>query len=152
MRSWLARIVAVVWLAAIHVVAAESIALEAASAKVTGGARYEPTSQNIGYWNSVGCRATWSTNLTSPGTYRVHIVYACQDKAAGSTYDVILGNQKANGTVRATGTGWHTYIEEDLGPVLLRKPGPLTVDVVSKSKPGQAVMNLRKIILVREER
>lgn len=140
------------WLSANAVAAPETIALEASAAKVTGSARYEPTTQNIGYWNSIASRVTWTTSVAVAGTYRVHIVYACQDKAAGGTYDVNVGNQKANGTVRATGTSWHTYLEEDLGPVLLRKPGPLSVEVVAKSKPGQAVMNLRRILLVREER
>ena len=132
--------------------AAETISLEAINARVTGSARYESTTRNIGYWNSPTVHVSWSTNVSVPGTYRVRIVYACQTKSGGATYNVVLGNQKANGTVRETGSGWHTYVEEDLGPVLLRKPGPLTVEVVPTSKPGMAVMNLRKLILVREER
>lgn len=139
------------FLLALHAAATE-VVLEAATAKVAPPARYEPTTRNIGYWSSMASRPAWMVNIASAGTYRVRITYACQNGSEGATYDVLVGNQKANGTIQATGTGWQSYVEADLGPVILRKTGEIKVEVVAKSKSAGAVMNLRKITLVKEDR
>lgn len=143
--------VLLLFLACVCTRAAEPLRLKVASATVSGGPKLETIggAQNIGFWNSIDGLVAWKTNLPARGTYRVIAVVSCPKGVNGSEFVVDVGNQRANGIVPATGA-WTNYVDVDLGPVILRQPGPLDVVVRAIRKPKSAVMNLREIRLVPE--
>jgi hypothetical protein len=131
--------------------AGEPMRLKVAAATVSGGPKLETIGgvQNIGFWTSIDGLVVWKTNLSARGTYRVIAVVSCPKGPHGAEFVVDVGNQRANGIVPATGS-WTNYVDVDLGPVILRQPGPLAVIVRAIRKPKSAVMNLREIRLVPE--
>lgn len=102
---------------------------------------------NIGFWTDVGATARWPISGVAPGSYRVELTYACQPDTPGAEYDVVVGQQRVAGLVSSTG-GWQTYVTADLG-VLRVAQGEVVLDVavVPRTKPGNAVMNLKSIRL-----
>lgn len=125
------------------------LTLETRDAKREGGGRYDPDPKYrcIRDWLQTNMIARWTFDLPARGTYRVIAVYACDPKVAGSTFEIEIGNQKANGTVQSTDR-WENFKEYDLGPVLLRKPGPLSVTVRVTRIPRGTAWDLRLLRLV----
>lgn len=146
-------IVGLVFAAACFAVeSADIVMLHPRDAKIDGTAKYYVEHEDIGYWTNPKTKVSWDFNLPRVGTYRVIIAYGCINESAGSTFDIVIGGQKANGTVQATGN-WIKHKEYDLGPVILRKAGAMKLEVIPTQKPAgaMAVMNLRYVKLVREE-
>ena len=131
--------------------AGEPLRLKVGQATISGGPKLETSGgvQNVGYWQSIDGLLVWKTNLPARGTYRVVAVVGCAKGSEGGEFVVDVGNQRANGIVPNTGT-WTNYVDLDLGPVILRQPGPLDVVVRGIRKPKGALMNLREIRLVPE--
>lgn len=147
-----------IWLAvfaALCVRAAEGdVVLEAVNGKVEAagsGARYEAGLDRrcIGYWKSTNVTVSWRFELKERATYRVILVYATLAPEPGPEVEVLVGSQKANGFAKPTGD-WGKFVELDLGPVLVRKPG--TVEVVARvtRMVGVNAVNLRAVRLVKE--
>jgi hypothetical protein len=128
------------------------VMLHPRDAKIDGTAKYYSEHEDIGYWVDQKTKVGWDFDLPRAGNYRVIIAYGCINESAGTSFDVVIGNQKANGIVQATGN-WLKHKEFDLGPVIFRKAGAMRLEVVPIEKPpgAQAVMNLRYVKLVREE-
>lgn len=130
--------------------AAETVVdLQSRDAKVTGNARYVASTDDVGYWGDTNVVMSWIAKIEKAGTYRVKITIACNAASAGSAFDVRIGSQKANGLTVDTG-GWEKYKEYDLGPVILRRPGLIPVEVQATRKVGNT-MNVRCVRLVRED-
>lgn len=134
-----------------HAATGDVIRCRAAAAAVSGGLKVEGKSgaPNVGYWLSIDGVVQWKTNLPARGTFRVVATLACPADSAGAEFVVDVGTQRANGTVPATGS-WTNYTDLDLGPVILRQPGPIDIVVRAIRRPHYAVMNLREIRLVPE--
>ncbi len=130
----------------------ETVTLKARDGKIDGTAKYQPDIDDIGAWMNPATKVSWDFELPKAGTYRVIVVYGCINASAGTTFDVLVGNQKANGVVTGTGD-WARHKEFDLGPVILRKAGAMKLEVVPRQKPqgALAVMNLQAVKLVRDE-
>lgn len=134
-----------------HAATGEAVRCRAADARVSGGLKVEVKggTTNVGYWLSIDGVVQWKTSVPARGTYRVVASLACPADSAGAEFVVDVGTQRANGTVPVTGS-WTNYVDLDLGPVILRQPGPIDVVVRAIRKPRYAVMNLREIRLVAE--
>jgi len=125
-----------------------SVALRAADATVHGStARYEAGrgKDNIGFWTNPADWVSWDFVLSKPGTFEVEVVQACP-AGSGGRYTVAVGGQKLAGEVKTTGD-WARFATEKLGTVTLEKPGRYTLAVKPANKVGEAVMNLRAVIL-----
>lgn len=132
-----------------------TIVLDAKDAKIEnngGSARYEtaPNRLCIGYWGSTSTVVRWSFEVTQKAAYRIIMVQACGPDSPGSRFEVLVGNQRATGDVETTGD-WGRFVDLDIGPILLRKPGTCELSVRGIFKPGRSVMNLRAVKLVPEK-
>ena len=81
------------------------------------------------------------------GEYRVEIELACADGAAGSRVQFDACGQSLDFIVPATG-GWQSYRTVGLGRVKV-PVGSHSVVLRALSKPGEAVVNVRQVRMVR---
>ena len=132
-------------------VLAGDVALEASRAKISGGARYDrnPDLNCIRYWGSTNVSASWKVDAVPRGTWRVFLTYACPDNMAGSEFEVVVGGQKVTGTTAGTGS-WTTFKEMDLGPVILRRAGPVDVVLRIARMAKSSAWDVRGLRLVPE--
>lgn len=105
--------------------------------------------QNIGVWNTTNALVTWTNVSLARGTWRVVALYSCSPENAGSDFEVAVGNQRAAFTVPRT-RGWGNYVEADLGPVIIRKPEPVSITARVTRVAQQFGINLRAVKLVPE--
>ena len=107
---------------------------------------------NLGYWLDEKAFATWPIGVGAgqQGAFRVAAEIACADAAAGArcVFEVEGGSGTLEFTVPATG-GWQNYRTVELGRVELPF-GAHRATLRAKSKPGEAVVNVRSIQLVRQ--
>ncbi len=103
---------------------------------------------NLGYWLDPKATATWPIGLgvDQGGEFKVAIEVACKDDSAGAEVELEFepGGTMAF-TVPATG-GWQEYRTLELGKVQLPF-GSHRAILRAKSKPGEAVCNVRAIRL-----
>lgn len=129
-----------------------TIVLDGKDATLTGGGiRYQPSSDRrcIGFWTGMSNTVSWKVSIPARQTYRILVTQSCIDGLAGSEFTVIIANQQANGVVKGT-TDWSKFVELDLGPVMIRKPGEHELVVKPTHVPRNHVMNLRSVKLVPE--
>jgi len=103
---------------------------------------------NIGYWTNQGDTAEWKIKVASAGTFGVSLDCSCEPGSEGSTFefDVDGAPSGITGTVPKTAS-WFDYKTLDLDGTLSVSAGPHVIQIVPKSKPGLAVMNLRGVTL-----
>jgi hypothetical protein len=102
---------------------------------------------NIGYWTTVSDSVEWK--LRSPaGSYAVSLDYACQPGSEGSTFEIVLDGKPTGitGLVART-SSWQNYTTLALDGTLSLGAGTHVIRVTPRSKPGTAVMNLRRVTL-----
>jgi alpha-L-fucosidase len=131
--------------------------LEGASLRVEQVGDIGDVKYNLGYWLDPAAKASWPVSLSTAhaGEYMVSAEIACTDAAAGS--DVRFELTTPNGAapaaaalelkVPATG-GWQKYRTVELGRVSFAA-GDHRLVLRATSKPGEAVVNVRSIRLVR---
>ena len=104
---------------------------------------------NIGYWLDLAATASWPIGIGGgqEGEYRVEIELACADGAAGSRVQFDACGQSLDFIVPATG-GWQSYRTVGLGRVKV-PVGSHSVVLRALSKPGEAVVNVRQVRMVR---
>jgi hypothetical protein len=109
--------------------------------------RYESeTFKNVlGYWTLVGDWAEWNFVAPEAGTYEVEIQQGCGNGSGGSLVSVIVGDQQIEFKVIETGH-FQQMILRTLGTVEL-VAGKNNLAVKPQTKPGAAVMDLRRIVL-----
>ncbi|MEY3026771.1 MAG: hypothetical protein RLZZ238_1668 [Planctomycetota bacterium] len=109
---------------------------------------------NIGYWLDPSATASWPIGVVAGqgGTYRVEAEIGCADASAGSTIflEVEGGTTTSEFTVPATG-GWQSYATVELGRVSIPM-GSHRAILRARTKPGEAVVNVRSIRLVPVDR
>ena len=106
---------------------------------------------NIGYWLDQGATVAWPLRLgaSQGGAHRVELDLACADAAAGARMRLeVDGGDATEFTVPATG-GWQSYRMVDAGRVTV-PAGAHRAILRALSKPGEAVVNVRAVRLVRE--
>jgi len=133
--------------------AADEIVMEAGAAKIDGpDARYDdkPGTKAIRYWNNTNVVVSWSVQIPARGAYRVLLTYASPQKDPDSNQaEISIGNQTTTFSPVSTG-GFGNYAEQDIGPVLLRKPGQAEVKLrfIRMKSLG---WDFQKIRLVKED-
>lgn len=124
------------------------IDLPADAADLTGSLQVEHTPPNVGFWTDAGGTVSWKIRAKEPIKEQVRLEYSCAAGAGGSTFAVQLDGKDTGvvGTVEETGA-WETYRVATLPGDLTLPAGVHTLRIVVRSKPGFAVMNLRRVIL-----
>jgi arylsulfatase A len=122
------------------------IRLLASAAQVHGEKlRYEPQPQKntLGFWTRIEDWASWDFEVAQPGKYEVEIQQG--SGAAGAEVAVEVAEQSLTFRVIDTGHFQH-FILRTIGTVDLPL-GKHTLAVKPRSKPGAAVMDLRRVVL-----
>jgi alpha-L-fucosidase len=128
-----------------------SLVLPAAEARLHGKTiRLEQKSDelhNIGYWLDGSDYVEFNIQVIKPGAYRVVAEYACHTPSAGS--EVVFGSGAPSEIrFKVKGTGqWQNFRDETWGTLQFPEPGEYDLLLRALSQSGEAVMNLRKIVL-----
>lgn len=128
--------------------ASGDIRLHAKDARVHAqNMRYEPQSNKnvLGFWTKVSDWADWEFELTEKGVYEVEIQQGAGKGSGGAEVLVEIGGQSLRFTVTDTGH-FQNMILKTIGTVSL-DAGKHTLAVKPQSKPGVAVMDLRRVVL-----
>jgi hypothetical protein len=109
--------------------------------------RYEPEPYKnvLGYWTNVADWAEWEFEVAAPGVYEVEIQQGCGNGSGGAEVAVEIGDQTLTFTVEETGH-FQSMIQREIGTVQLTS-GKHRLAVKPRTKPGAAVMDLRRVVL-----
>ncbi len=124
------------------------IRLHARDARVHGEKlRYEPQPQKdtLGFWTKPEDWADWEFEVKTPGRYEVEVTQGCGKGSGGAEVAVEIAGKTLNFTVQDTGH-FQNFIQRTIGEVEM-PAGRQTVAVKPKTKPGGAVMDLRRVVL-----
>jgi arylsulfatase A len=107
--------------------------------------RYEPQPQKntLGFWVKVEDWASWEFDVPAAGKYEVEVQQG--SGAAGAEVAVEIAGQTLVFTVEGTGH-FQNFIQRTIGVVDL-PAGKQTLAVKPRTKPGGAVMDLRRVVL-----
>lgn len=128
---------------------AGAIILAAKDAKVHGGKlRFEPQPQKdtLGFWVNKDDWAEWTFTAPHKGTFDVEILQAAGKGSGGAEIEIAVAGQTLTTKVEETGN-FQRFVPRTIGRVMLEADAPLTLSVRAKTKPGVAVMDLRRIVL-----
>ncbi len=103
--------------------------------------------KNVGNWKSDKEFLQWQVKILKPGNFRVILTYALDPDSANSEINLSAGKPALDTKLQPTG-GWGNYQTAMLGELKIDQPGNTTLILRSVKKPGEAVMNLRKIAFV----
>ncbi|WP_435011151.1 sulfatase-like hydrolase/transferase [Tundrisphaera lichenicola] len=126
-----------------------SITLPASTAEVHGVMlRFEPLphKNTLGYWVRPDDWASWEFEVERPGSFEVEALVGCGNGSGGSVVEFRIDDQPLSLTVPVTG-GFQEFREQELGRVAIGQPGRHRLEVRARSKPGPAVMDLRRVKL-----
>ena len=101
---------------------------------------------NIGYWTDVRDYVQWGVVLDKPGRYEVALEYSAAPNSGGSRFAIEVLGQSIESEIEATAS-FLDFKTITLGTVEVPKAGAGLVVVRPLTKPGVAVMDLRKIVL-----
>ena len=124
------------------------IRLHAKDARVHGQTlRYEPQPNKnvLGYWTNADDWADWEFEVATAGMYEVEIQQGCGKGSGGAEVAVEVGDQTLKFTVQETGHFQHMILRT-IGQVKLAA-GKHSLAVKPQTKPGAAVMDLRRVVL-----
>lgn len=128
---------------------AGAVLLHARDARVIGEKlRYEPQphKDTLGFWVRREDRVEWTFDLPHAGTFEVEVLQACGKGSGGAEVEFALLGQKLVLKVEETGH-FQRFIPRTLGTVRADKAGRTTLTVRALTKPGPAVMDLRRVVL-----
>ncbi len=127
---------------------AGDVRLHACDARVRGSKlRYEPEPNKnvLGYWTEVGDWAEWEFEAPAAGAYEVEVQQGCGTGSGGAEVDVQVAGQTLTFVVQETGH-FQSMILRMIGKVRLPE-GKQTLAVRPRTKPGPAVMDIRRVVL-----
>ncbi len=109
--------------------------------------RYEPQPNKnvLGFWVKAADWADWEFSVEKPGRYEVEVQQGCGAGSGGAEVAVEVGGQTLLFTVQDTGHFQHMILRV-IGTVEL-PAGRHTLAVKPRTKPGVAVMDLRRVVL-----
>jgi len=109
--------------------------------------RYEPQSykNTLGFWTKPEDWADWEFDVLAAGKYEVEITQGCGKGSGGAQVAVEVAGATLKFTVQDTGH-FQNFIQRTIGTVELAA-GKATLAVKPQSKPGGAVMDLRRVVL-----
>jgi hypothetical protein len=109
--------------------------------------RYEPEPHKnvLGYWTNAADWAEWRFEVRKAGRYEVEIQQGCGTGSGGAEVDVETAGQTLRFTVQETGH-FQRMILRTIGTVELAA-GAHQLSVRPRTRPGPAVMDLRRVVL-----
>ena len=127
---------------------AGAVILHARDAKIQGTKlRYEPQphKDTLGFWVQKDDGAEWQFDAPAAGVFEVEILQGCGN-SGGAEIEIAIKGQKLTMKVEPTGH-FQRFIPRTIGTVRLEEPGHHTLTLRALTKPGSAVMDLRRIVL-----
>jgi arylsulfatase A-like enzyme len=124
------------------------IRLHAKDARIHGQTlRYEPQPNKnvLGYWTNAADWAEWEFESAAAGTYEVEIQQGCGKGSGGAEVNVVVDNEVLKFTVQDTGH-FQAMILRTIGNLELTA-GKHNLAVKPQTRPGAAVMDLRRVVL-----
>ncbi len=124
------------------------IRLHAKDAHIHGNMlRYEPQPNKnvLGYWSNVKDWAGWDFEIKKAGVYEVEFQQGCGTGSGGADVAVQIDDHELKFTVQDTGN-FQNMILRTIGTVKLAT-GKHSLAVKPRTKPGLAVMDLRRVVL-----
>ncbi len=128
--------------------AAGDVRLHAEDAIVHGRQlRYEPASNKnvLGFWTDPADWAEWKFNAPAAGLYEIEVQQGCGRGSGGATVDVEVGGETLPFTVVDTGH-FQQLVQVSVGTVALAA-GEQALALKPRSRPGVAVMDVRRVVL-----
>ncbi len=128
---------------------AGAVILHAKDAKVHGSKlRYEspPNKDTLGFWVQKDDWAEWTFNVPNAGTFEVEVLQACSKGSGGALVEFAVNGKALTLKVEETGH-FQRFIPRMIGTVTFDAAGMQTLTVRAKTKPGVAVMDLRRVTL-----
>lgn len=128
-----------------------AIILHARNARVhNNGSKFryepEPHKDTLGFWTERDSWVDWDFDVPNAGTFEVELLQGCGKGSGGSEVEIGIPFCKPL-IVKVEETGhFQRFVPRTIGSVKLDKGG-YTLQVRVKSKPGAAVMDLRRIVL-----
>jgi arylsulfatase A-like enzyme len=126
-----------------------TVLLPAHEATIHGSTvRYEPAAHKntIGYWTRKDDWVSWEFALAKPGSFAVEVLQGCGKGSGGAEVEVSVGAAKLSFVVEDTGH-FQNFVPRTIGSLALTTKGPHMLTVKPKTKPGVAVMDLRRVTL-----
>lgn len=110
--------------------------------------RYEPLphKNTLGFWVRKDDWAEFEFTVKRPGQYRVEALIGCGNGSGGSEVHFTVDDQTLRYTVKETG-GFQSFVPTDLGTLNLTQAKRYQITIKPQTKPGPAVMDLRRITL-----
>jgi arylsulfatase A len=128
---------------------AGAVILHARDAKVHGKKlHYEDASHKdtLGFWVDKDDWAEWTFDAPHPGTFAVELLQGCGKGSGGAQVAVSIAGQTLLMTVEETGH-FQRFVPLAIGTVRLPEAGRYALAVKARTKPGPAVMDLRRVLL-----
>lgn len=125
------------------------VSLHARTADIHGSMlRFQspPHLDSLGHWGKQQDWVSFEFELTKTGKFDVELLYCCPKKDAGSKVDVSIGGQKLTQLVQVTGD--QKFEPAVIGSVELKQTGRHYLAIKPRSKPGNLVMDLRRVRLL----
>jgi alpha-L-fucosidase len=101
---------------------------------------------HIAKWMGPSDTATWQVLVSQAGKYHLRIRYAAGAESRGDSYQISIGNQRAEGEVSPTGERYQ-YSTLELKTLML-KSGRISVTIAPLSQLGHNLMFLHSLELV----
>lgn len=128
---------------------AGAVILHAKNAKVHGTKlRYEdqPHKDTLGFWVQKDDWAEWTFALPNAGKFDVEVLQACGNGSGGAEVEFAINKQSLTLKVEETGN-FQRFVPRTIGTMTFQTAGAYTLTVRAKTKPGGAVMDLRRVVL-----
>jgi arylsulfatase A-like enzyme len=128
---------------------AGAVILHAKNAKVTGTKlRYEdpPHKDTLGFWVNKNDFVAWTFDVPNPGKFDVEVLQACGKGSGGAEVEFVIGKQSLTMKVQETGH-FQRFVPRTIGTMIFEAAGKQTLIVRATTKPGVAVMDLRRVVL-----
>jgi alpha-L-fucosidase len=101
---------------------------------------------NIGYWTDVRDYVQWHVDIAKPGRYEVQLEYSAAPNSGGSEYAIEVRDQSLKSKIEPT-QSFLDFKTIPLGTLEIKEAGTTQLTLRPLTKPGVAVMDLRKLLL-----
>jgi arylsulfatase A-like enzyme len=128
---------------------AGAVILHSRDARVHGKKlRYEdpPHKDTLGFWVEKDDWAEWDFDLPQAGVFELQVLQGCGKGSGGAEVEFSVAGQTLSMKVQETGH-FQRFIPRTLGTLEFKGAGRYTLSMRAKSKPGPAVMDVRRIVL-----
>lgn len=126
-----------------------TVSLHARTADIHGSMlRFQspPHLDSLGHWGKQEDWVSFDFELTDTGNFDVELLYCCKKEDAGSKVDITVGGQKLTQIVQTTEE--RKFAPRVVGSVELKRIGRHSLTIKPQSKPGDLVMDLRRVRLL----